>query len=311
MPSTQTTQRNRRAERAAAARKKQRQTRYAVGAVVVVVVIVGILVGIWATSGKSSSVSGPAPQDVVQQATSVPVSALAAAANPANVGNGPIPIDTPPLTADGKPQIVYFGGEYCPYCAADRWVTVVALSQFGEWHNLQVTKSSATDVFPNTPTFSFHGATYTSPYLDFAGFETADRAGKPLDNVPENLQNLPNTVAQALKNDSNFNAQSIPFMDIGGKFVQSGAPYSPDILAHKSWIDVAKALHVPASPISQAILANAAELVRDLCTLTNNQPANVCNAINVSSGAPGTTTPAANGGTATTQPNATKLPTAP
>jgi hypothetical protein len=308
MPSTQTSPRSRRADRAEAARKKQRQTRYAIGAVVVVVAVIVILVLVKVTSGSSSSASGPAPQGVVDKTTSVPVDALVAAQNPNLVANGPKQIDTPPLTADGKPHIVYFGGEFCPYCAADRWVTVVALSQFGQWHDLRVTHSSPTDVSPNTPTFSFHGASYTSPYLAFSGFETQDRAGKPLDSVPTDLQKLPSTVAAAV-GDPNFNANSIPFMDIGGKFVQSGAPFSPDILAHKSWQEVADALHVPASPIYQTILANAAELVKDLCTLTNNQPGNVCGAFTASSAS--TTAPAGGSAPSTTTQNATKLPNEP
>ncbi len=32
----------------------------------------------------------------------------------------------PALTSGGKPQIVYMGAEYCPYCAAERWAMVVA-----------------------------------------------------------------------------------------------------------------------------------------------------------------------------------------
>lgn len=303
MPSTQTTPRSRRADRAEAARKKQRQTRLAIAAIVVVVVVIGIFVAVKLTSNKSASPSGPAPQAVLDKVTSIPVSALVAAQNPSLVTNGLQAIDTPPLTADGKPHIVYIGGEFCPFCAADRWVTVVALSQFGQFHDLKVTHSSATIEDPNTPTFSFHGANYTSPYLAFDGYETADRAGKPLDTLPDDAKALPNTVASAV-NDPNFQANSIPFMDVGGKFVQSGAPFSPTLLAHKSWQDVADALHVPASPIYQAILANAAEMVKDLCTLTNNQPANVCSAFASSPQSSATTAPS----TATTTQNASKLP---
>ena len=45
------------------------------------------------------------------------------------------------LTFDGKPGIFYYGAEYCPYCAAERWPVVVALSRFGTWSNLQQTIS--------------------------------------------------------------------------------------------------------------------------------------------------------------------------
>ena len=37
----------------------------------------------------------------------------------------------PELTLDGKPEVLYMGGEYCPYCAAERWAMAAALSRFG------------------------------------------------------------------------------------------------------------------------------------------------------------------------------------
>jgi len=49
---------------------------------------------------------------------------------------------------------------------------VVALSRFGTFTNLGVTSSASNDVYPNTPTLSFHGATYNSQYLSFTGVET-------------------------------------------------------------------------------------------------------------------------------------------
>src|SRR5215471_17073708 len=36
-----------------------------------------------------------------------------------------------PLTSGGKPEMLYIGAEYCPYCAAMRWSMAVALSRFG------------------------------------------------------------------------------------------------------------------------------------------------------------------------------------
>jgi hypothetical protein len=76
------------------------------------------------------------------------------------------------LTANGKPLVVYVGAEYCPYCAAERWAAVIALSRFGTFSGLGQTHSSSTDVYPNTATLSFHGASYTSQYLQFQGVET-------------------------------------------------------------------------------------------------------------------------------------------
>jgi hypothetical protein len=63
------------------------------------------------------------------------------------------------------------GAEFCPYCAAQRWALVVALSQFGTFSGLTATHSTTTDVYPDTKTFSFYGSTYTSTSLDFTSVE--------------------------------------------------------------------------------------------------------------------------------------------
>ena len=46
-----------------------------------------------------------------------------------------------------------------------------ALSRFGTWSNLKITASSHTDVDAETHTFSYYGATFTSPYITFRGIE--------------------------------------------------------------------------------------------------------------------------------------------
>ena len=40
----------------------------------------------------------------------------------------------------GKPEVLFVGAEYCPFCAAERWPLIVALSRFGHFgalHNMQ------------------------------------------------------------------------------------------------------------------------------------------------------------------------------
>src|SRR3984957_15983415 len=75
----------------------------------------------------------------------------------------------------GKLQVVYVGGEYCPFCAAERWTMVYWLSQFGTFKGLSEIQSSATDVDANTDTFSFYKSTYTSSVIDFSATEAYDR----------------------------------------------------------------------------------------------------------------------------------------
>src|SRR6202042_144933 len=108
---------------------------------------------------------------VIHDVTSVPASTLDA------VGAGttyPHPITRlsgPHLTSAGKPEILYVGAEYCPYCAAERWAMTVALSRFGTFSNLHFIHSSSTDVYANTPTLTFYKSGYTSKYLTFVPVE--------------------------------------------------------------------------------------------------------------------------------------------
>ena len=93
------------------------------------------------------------PAGVVAQASPGP------GRHPAAAGPG----RGPPLTVDGKPGIVFVSEESCPFCAAERWSLAVALSHFGSWSQLGVTKFAATDVFPNTATLSFRRAATRAP----------------------------------------------------------------------------------------------------------------------------------------------------
>jgi len=108
---------------------------------------------------------------VISQITGLPASEFNA------VGQGTAnnlikPVKGTALTgATGKPEVLYIGAEYCPYCAAERWALIVALGRFGTFSGLQTTTSSSTDIYPNTPTFTFRGATYTSDFaVGLVGF---------------------------------------------------------------------------------------------------------------------------------------------
>jgi thiol-disulfide isomerase/thioredoxin len=186
----------------------------------------------------------------------------------------------PALTANGKPLVVYLGAEYCPYCAAERWAMVVALFRFGSFTNLGATHSASEDIYPNTATLSFHGATYSSNYLDFQGVETQtnQRSGNTYTTL-----DTP-TVAQA-QLAQKFNAPpyvssaaagAIPFVDFGNRYLISGASYGPQILAGLSSGQIASALSDPTNPVAMAVDGTANAITAVLCKLTNGQPASVC-----------------------------------
>src|SRR5262249_34190531 len=141
------------------------------------VVTVGLLVALFVylgTRGSGDQVLQPAPASVVQAVTQVSPTVGS------TVGTGGLPnplhatsANTPILKgAGGKPVVLYIGANYCPFCAAQRWSMIVALSRFGTFSNLHLTTSAANDSYPNTNTFTFYKSTYTSPYIDFQSVET-------------------------------------------------------------------------------------------------------------------------------------------
>jgi hypothetical protein len=260
--------------------ERRRRLLLAVGAVVVVLVVVGGLVAVRLAGGGKKTTTGPsgaADAAIVTALSSIPESTFAAVGS-AGVQAAPSAITAPALTSGGKPKVLYIGAEYCPYCAAERWPISVALSRFGTFSNLGTTHSSASDVFPNTPTLSFHGSTFTSQYLTFTGVETTTNQ-----QVNGQYAPLDTPTAEDQKTFDTFNqppyvqtAGSIPFVDLGGKFVSSGATYSPEILAGKTQAQVADALKDPSNPIAKAVIGSANVYTAAICKLTGDQPANVC-----------------------------------
>ena len=259
-------------------RRQQRWLAIVASAVVLIVVAVLVIVKVSSGSGSGSNARATVTAAQLDQLGSVPVSTLVAAAGAAAPGTvSPptnLPATTPALTSAGKPQIVYIGAEYCPYCAAERWPLVMALSKFGTFHQLSSTKSSSTDVNANTPTFSFYGSSYTSPYLDFTSVELQDRLGKPLEKPTAAQTKLINTYDAPPYTQGS--GGSIPFVDLGGRFLISGTEYDGAALSNKSFDSAVGYMTSASNPTSRAAEAVAGHLIGVMCSLTNDQPATVC-----------------------------------
>ena len=267
------------AQQAAARRAEVRKRMLLTGgSVVAVLAIVVVFVVIKAFSGTASAGSskGTANASVVSDLTSVPASTLK------TVGKGSaltynakpmIPITGPALTENGKPEVLYMGAEYCPFCATERWAMAEALSKFGTFSGLKFIHSDPSDVYPSTPTLTFYKSTYTSKYVAFTTVEETTVSKQPLQT--------PTSAQQAL--DAKYNvppntstAGSIPFVDLGNKFMLSGAQYNPQLLQGKTWAQVAAALKDPSNPIAQGADGAANTFTAAICKLTNNQPATAC-----------------------------------
>jgi hypothetical protein len=190
--------------------------------------------------------------------------------------------DAPALLEGDKPLVLYVGADYCPFCAAQRWALVVALNRFGTFTDLSTSYSARDDVFPGTATLSFHGSTYSSPYLAFDGVEVAtsergaDGRYEPLDQLTPEQE----AVVQTYNAPPYVSAQSagaIPFIDFGNQFLMSGSAFSPSLLAGLSHEQIAAALaDNPSGALAQALLGSANAFTAVLCQLTGGEPANVC-----------------------------------
>lgn len=253
-----------------------RRNLLAIGSVAaVVIVIIGFIIyGQSRNQVAAVGIGDAAPQSILASLSGV--SAKTAAA----VGTGGIadgfegtPPGTPLLTSKGLPEVVYIGAEYCPYCAAERWSTIIALDKFGSFKGLTLMKSTGADIYPNTATFSFKGATYTSKYLVFSATETQDRNQAQLDTPP----------AEALQSFSTYDTTpytnqqgGIPFVSYADQYVTTAGPYQPTMLANLSWQQIASQLNNPNSAATKAIVGTANYQTAMICKLTNNQPGSAC-----------------------------------
>lgn len=231
-------------------------------------------------TAEAATPPSPVPAAVMDDLTVIPAATwtgagLAGAAAPTFVN------DAPP--ARPKAVVLYIGAGYCPYCAAARWSMIAALARFGSFAGLTYAHSAANDVYPNTPTFSFYGATYTSPYIDFQSVELEgdqpDPDGRylPLQRPTVEQEDLiekydaPPYVPKA-------SAGGIPFILVGDRYMWSGSPFSPGLLANQTHAAIAAALPPGTGDVAHAILANANQLTATICAVDGNQPAAVCNA---------------------------------
>jgi hypothetical protein len=250
-------------------------------ALVVVTFVVGYLIYTQSSiggAGTSPLIGKPVSADVMNALAGVSTSTLSA------VGQGPSGIISPSpatpagnLTLNGKPEILYIGGEYCPYCAVERWAMLVAFSKFGNFTGVEYMQSDAGDIFASTSTFTFANANFTSKYITFVPVEYWDRSHQ----VKATL--TPSQQALFTQYDS---SQNIPFVDFGNKYLVLGAEFLPSVLrvggtslgAPLDWTQIASQLNNSSSTIAQNVDGTANRLISAVCRIDGGQPASVCSA---------------------------------
>jgi hypothetical protein len=271
------------AQQAAARRAERRRTLIiAGGSVVAVLAVLAAFVVIKLNSGSparppsaGARVSLPA---VASDVTSIPASTLDRAGQGSLAKSPLIAANGPALTSGGKPEVLYIGAEYCPFCAAERWAMVVALSRFGTFSGLRFIHSGPheqQEAIRSIPTMTFYQSRYASPYLTFTPVETQTVLGAPLETETARQHKLL-TKYDAPPYVEPAAAQTIPFVDFGNRYLINGASYDTTLLHGKTWQQVAAALRDPASPIAKGALGTANYLTAAICRLTGGRPASVC-----------------------------------
>lgn len=265
----------------------------AVGLVIVIVIALVLysVLGTSKTTASGGNTYEPAPTALANNITKIPLSVY----NTVGVTSSVVPV-TPPTAVSGQPALTftsasgtplpgyfYFGAEYCPFCAAERWAVAAAISRFGTLTGLGLTSSSATDVYPNTQSVTFAKASLDSQYFAFRAVERYTNI--PLANGQSGFTSLqvPTAAESALvsKYDTaqyfpGGSAGSIPFTNVGNQFLSSGASFSPSILAGLTRDQIASGLSDPTNPATQAIVATANYITASICKVTGGQPGSVC-----------------------------------
>jgi hypothetical protein len=263
----------------------RRRLLVAAGSVGVVLALVATLIAVKLTQSPARSAppaSAGTTEQVQRLVTTVPAATFDAVGAGTAAG-----LDTvagqPALTTDGKPEVLFIGGEYCPYCAAERWALAAAVSRFGTLSGLSLIHSSPTDAYANTPTLSFAKASYTSKYLAFVPVEWFGEAADP--STPFGHVYLQQPTAQQLALFARYGGESIPFVDIGNRYFLPQVQYLPSALAGLTWTQVAAAMRDPSSAVAKDIDGAANVITAAICTLTHGQPAGVCHSAGVTAAA--------------------------
>jgi hypothetical protein len=274
------------AQREAARRAQQRnRILLTVGSVAVVLAVVAAFVLIKVLGGKSSQAQQPVtgtllPASVSRLVTGVPVSTLAA------VGAGSVPaflqashqthaftpITGPPLLSNGKPEMLYIGAEFCPYCAGMRWAMAAALSRFGTLSPLRgIHSAPSPEIYPNTATLTFYQSTYTSKYLSFVPVEHQTVDHQPLQPLTKQQERIWS------RYEPDPNTRGYPFTNIGNRFMAT-VLFAPAAMADKTWSQIASAMQDPSSPIARDVIGAANYFTAAICQVTGNRPASTCSA---------------------------------
>lgn len=241
-----------------------------------------------ALAAQPTDGSTPAPANVEQLVTNVPVSTLNQVGK--GVLSGPpsftvTKLNGSELRSNNKPEFLAYELAWCPHCAVTSWGMAIALSRFGTLSNLGLIDTGTyfgqhggNPPYNHTHGLSFFGASYHSRFLSFVNVVLQDVNG-------HNLQKPTPAENQAI---GSFDPHGqIPADDFGGKYGFVGSGVSPGVIAHMGAQKIAHTLADPSNDVAQAIDGLANLFTAAICQATNGHPGSVCKSKGVTAAATG------------------------
>jgi hypothetical protein len=260
----------------------------ALALVVAALVLLGALIAIRPSTPNQNPATPetlmPAPSSLIAAVSHVPLAVSNAVADsaPDSPTTAPSATNTSSVWeasshgAVGLPVVFFYGAEFSPYAAAERWPLVVALSRFGSFGQLGLVQSSGQTAFPDISTFTFWQSTYSSAWVTL---QAVERYGSenPTGGGYATLE-TPDARQEASLTTYDTSSSGVPLLDIANHFVLAGSSFTPGILSGLTQAQIAADLAYPASPVTEAIVAAANEITAAICTVTGQRPAAVCSA---------------------------------
>ena len=277
-------------EPASAPSLRQIPRRYvALGLIIVAIVLFGALVLVRDNSGPTTistvETFNPAPSSLVSTVASVPGSVydavgVSSPANPvtplgkAGSGNAPSWLasvnDGPPL-----PVVFFYGAEFAPYAAVERWPLIMALSRFGSFNQLGLMQSSPTTAFAEPLDVHLLEGLVLEPLRD-PGVGGALQLAEP-DGGAVSRASRPPTPGSPRRSPATGRAPTPSHCSTSPTGTSSTAPrFSPTVLAGLSQGQIAGDLTTPASPMTQAMVTAANEITAAICSVDGDRPDAVC-----------------------------------
>jgi hypothetical protein len=266
----------------------------ALGLIIVAICLLGALVLVRDNAGPSTSSTvetfSPAPSSLISTLALVPASVYdtVGVSSPANpvvaprpAGSGTAPLWTD--TVDGgppQPVVFFYGAEFAPYAAVQRWPLILALTRFGTFNQLGVMQSSPSTAFANLSTFTFWKFQYSSKYLIL---ESVERYSS-LDPTGARYLTLETPDARQAAAVAAYGASANTFalLDVANRYVLNGASFAPGVLAGLSQSQIAGDLATPTSPLTQAVVTAANQITASICAVDHDKPGAVCDSRAVS-----------------------------